>query len=274
VTRIVGVHGVGNYRSAAPDLAALALAEAWHTPLTASAVDAHLTIAYYADLLRPPGRQGNANDLDPFEEDLFRGWLAEHTPPGGIPAGPVTMPFRQAIGWLSRRNGLREDHLEWFVRVLFKEVAAYLREPDGPARRAVRQRVADAITDSRADVVIAHSLGSVVAYETLWERPELSVDLLVTLGSPLALPKVVLPRLEPGERGRPPGVRRWVNLADPGDLVAVPRRGVGRAFAGVDADEEASIGVFDFHRVKNYLRVDRVANWLLEYGSSGSGSSG
>jgi pimeloyl-ACP methyl ester carboxylesterase len=96
-----------------------------------------------------------------------------------------------------------------------------------PAQRAqARHIVAEAIAGRRPDVVIAHSLGGLVAYEALWERPDLSVDLLVTLGAPLGL-DAVFDRLEPapvdGRGRRPPGVRRWVNLAGTDDPLAVPR---------------------------------------------------
>ncbi len=56
-----------------------------------------------------------------------------------------------------------------------------------------------------------------MTYETLWENPIPEIDLLITIGSPLAMPGVVFPRLRPeiiANRGaRPPGVARWVNLA-------------------------------------------------------------
>ncbi|MBB6547170.1 hypothetical protein [Nonomuraea rubra] len=61
---------------------------------------------------------------------------------------------------------------------------------------------------------MAHSLGSVVVYEVLWAHPDLRVNRLVTLGSPLGMPGVVFDRLDPapGQRGsRPPGVSEWVN---------------------------------------------------------------
>jgi hypothetical protein len=55
-------------------------------------------------------------------------------------------------------------------------------------------------------------VSSVVTYESLWVRPELQVDLLIALGSPLALPDIVFPNLHPahedGKGHRPPGVRR------------------------------------------------------------------
>ena len=70
------------------------------------------------------------------------------------------------------------------------------------------------------------------------------------------MPDVVFERLDPPPAGvygaRPPRVARWINLADPGDLIAIPRR-LGRRLHLVDLEDERAIATFDFHRVANYL---------------------
>ncbi|MEU3188588.1 serine peptidase [Streptomyces sp. NPDC006923] len=291
MTRILGVHGVGNYRPGeTAQQASDNLAAAWRnalgdTPEPAGTHgdrtrdggpddrrDHNLAVAYYAHLLRPPtphqGGPTGLDGLDALEQRMVRDWLAELLPRGGVPAGPGTWPLRQAVSWLARTRFPGRAGVEWFVATFFREVATYLREEGGPVRGAVRGEVAAAIAAHRPEVVVAHSLGSVVAYEALWAYPETPVELLVTVGSPLALPHAVFPRLDPaplGARGkRPPGVRRWVNLADPGDIVAVPPRGVGHRFDGVAVDEHTVIHAFDFHRVRNYLRAPRVREAVLD----------
>ncbi|WP_371657182.1 MULTISPECIES: hypothetical protein [unclassified Streptomyces] len=113
-------------------------------------------------------------------------------------------------------------------------------------------------------------MGPVVACEALWAHPQLEGELLVTLGSPLALPHAVFHRLQPPPlslRGRrPPGVARWVNLADPGDLVALPPHGIKRQFDGVDAPQplDEAIHAFDFHKTANYLATPRLRTLLNE----------
>jgi pimeloyl-ACP methyl ester carboxylesterase len=66
-------------------------------------------------------------------------------------------------------------------------------------------------------VLVAHSLGTVIAYRTLVAHPEVDLDMLVTLGSPLGSD-----RFTDGEdAGSWPGsVRRWVNVIARGDHVA------------------------------------------------------
>jgi hypothetical protein len=260
--RIVGVHGVGNYRAGEPpDQASVHLSRIWRTSLNAGSRQVQeLAVAYYADLLRGSGRQSaviDLNDLDDFELELLQAWLGQLDMPDGVAAGWGTWPPRQAVAWLARTRFPGKTATEWFVATFFREVAAYLRHDNHHYRTLVRDRVAEVIAAHQADTVVAHSLGSVVAYETLWAHPGLAVRTLITLGSPLALPHAVFPRLDPAprnERGRrPPGVRCWINLADPGDLVAIPAYGVSRKFDGVDLDEHTVISAFDFHMAKNYL---------------------
>jgi hypothetical protein len=112
---------------------------------------------------------------------------------------------------------------------------------------------------------VAHSLGTVVTYETLHAYPQLQVDHLVTLGSPLALPHVVFDRLQPtpDPRGaRPENVAFWSNVADGGDVIAIPPHGVRDRFDGVDEDTETHIHAVDFHLAENYLRSEVVAGVL------------
>lgn len=111
-------------------------------------------------------------------------------------------------------------------------------------------------------MVIAHSLGSVVAYEALCAHPELRVRQLITIGSPLAIRGMVYDRLIPPPcHDKPKSVGQWVNLADPGDLCAVPIGGIARLFA-IDKDVTAPIGTFAFHSVTKYLSCETLAEIL------------
>jgi pimeloyl-ACP methyl ester carboxylesterase len=180
--------------------------------------------------------------------------------PTEVAQGRLTQPARAAADWIARRFGLDHAVVRLLVTTFCREVHNYLTDPD--RRAAVRETVAETIAAERPRVLLAHSLGSVAAYEALWARPDLQVELLVTLGSPLAMPNVIFDRLQPGPtngRGqRPPGVRRWINIADPGDIIAIPR-GLARSFYGIDADLTTPVGVFDFHKVAGYLSCTTTA---------------
>ncbi|GAB2631650.1 hypothetical protein GCM10027168_73640 [Streptomyces capparidis] len=237
--------------------------------LRGAAYDVDLAFAYYAHHLHlgRPAPRGPADDrldhLDPDAAHAVTEWLDALGLPRATSDGPAAMPLRHAVGIVARRFGLDGRLTRLFVATCFRELAVYLRHPDEPARTAAREEVAGTIAAHRPRVVIAHSLGAVVAYEALHAHPELHVELLLTLGAPLALPHAVLHRLVPAPdadgRGRkPPGVGRWVNVRGRADPLAVPRP-LRDHFHGVDADLEEGVGLFDFHRATRYLRCAAVA---------------
>ncbi|WP_053171103.1 hypothetical protein [Streptomyces sp. SBT349] len=246
---ILGVHGIGNHQpGATPDDAAALLSGRW-----GAALGRPLRVAYYAHHLAPGLAQGvDEPEWLAAEERLLLLALARNLgAPAEVAQGRLTAPARRAADWIARRHGLDARLVGRFVARFCREVDTYFRDAD--RRAAARDEVARRLAEAAPRVVIAHSLGSVVAYEALHAHPHPPVELLITLGSPLGMPDVVHDRLVPAPPGhRPPGVRRWVNIADPGDLVALPRH-LATRFAGVDADVETTIATFDFHKVTHYL---------------------
>jgi hypothetical protein len=75
--------------------------------------------------------------------------------------------------------------------------------------------------DQEPCIVIAHSLGTIVAYNVLSRlssgAPE--IPLFLTVGSPLGI-RAIAAQL-PRPLGNPPGVQRWVNARDRRDVVAL-----------------------------------------------------
>jgi pimeloyl-ACP methyl ester carboxylesterase len=101
---------------------------------------------------------------------------------------------------------------------------------------AIRALLVSALDDAwrRGErlLLIGHSLGSVIAYDCLWElsrsvKSPVRVDQFVTLGSPLATRfiRTALKGVDrpPPER-YPANVRRWANFSARGELVAVHPR--------------------------------------------------
>lgn len=81
------------------------------------------------------------------------------------------------------------------------------------------------------------------------------------------MPGVVLDRLEPGtERRKPPRVRRWINLADLADIVALPHSGLGKRFAGVERDLPVMAGMWEFQTPGAYLRCADVSRVVFDRG--------
>lgn len=278
--KIVAVHGIGNYRTLPVADAAAQLTEHLSAALSEGlrthrpAQEIGLQAAYYADLLRPKGVQGT-DELNAAEAEVLTAWAQAVGVPDEVTQGRAGVPLRLVCEWIARWVGRGEDLayrriLARSVINLIRDVAGYLNHPN--QRTQVRERVASAISGHR--VVVAHSLGSVVTYETLWAYPDTEVDLLVTVGSPLAVPGAIFDRLEPaplpnarnGIGRRPPKVKKWINVADIGDLVAVPRP-LHERFDGLDLadDYDVSIGSFEIHRFGHYLRVEKTIAVLDEH---------
>ncbi|WP_372352572.1 hypothetical protein [Streptomyces sp. KL116D] len=222
-------------------------------PLTEKDVD----VAFYGHWFRPPGATTKSADrswthrdvAEGFETDLLMALWAEaaRSHPGRVPApdpgeshkAVTPRTVQRALYALSKL--LPPRFTDRFLVGVLKQVRLYLTD-DG-VRERVQECVARCVTDDTR-VVVGHSLGSVVAYEALAANPAWNVRTLVTLGSPLGLPRLVFDRLRPGPvdgRGSWPGtVRSWTNVCDRGDVVALAER-LGPLFGDPPGDGRRTV---------------------------------
>jgi pimeloyl-ACP methyl ester carboxylesterase len=129
------------------------------------------------------------------------------------------------------------------LKLTLDDVHRYLENRDGVADR-IRQLLIDALTAAWQDgdrvLVIGHSLGSVIAWDSLWQLSreagqDSRIELLMTLGSPLATRFIrngLKGAREKGARQFPTNIGRWVNVSARGETVALHRR-VRPFFAGM-----------------------------------------
>lgn len=211
------------------------------------------SFAYYGDLFAPPQAQGTA-DLDLAHEqaeilaELMRvilddrlAWAdgaREQRAIGKARAQMDAVGQPQGVGNLVRRTIDAATTLlsvvplrragQWATPRLMvgelAQVARYLArgEPDIDGLtldQRIRARLVQALDGVESAVVVAHSLGTVVALESLHEC-SVPVPMLVTLGSPIAMRTVVLPRLVPHPPFTPERVSRWLNFWDRDDVIA------------------------------------------------------
>jgi len=225
---------------------------------------------FYGDVFRRPGRFLGADDVellgpedvdDPAEVELLAQWWneASRVDSGVVPPGARTLGGKVGVqAALAALAGSRflAGVSERLLVLWLRQVRAYFTQPE--IRNRIQARFAEAIgADTR--VVVAHSLGSVVAYEALCAHPQWSVRALVTLGSPLGIRNVVLDRLLPPPeragkivRGRwPGGVSMWTNIADRSDFVALVKSLSG-VYGSAVVDVEVDNGV-QVHQVGRYL---------------------
>lgn len=136
----------------------------------------------------------------------------------------------QGAGAMVRGAMARLDGDRWLAQRIFglaqhakpdlMQVARYLTDVD--TRSQIQNRLNEQITEDTC-LIIGHSLGSIVAWETCHTNKR-HLPMLLTIGSPLGLDSVVYPRLRPLPPMFPPSVQRWVNVAHPDDVVAVEPR--------------------------------------------------
>jgi pimeloyl-ACP methyl ester carboxylesterase len=121
-------------------------------------------------------------------------------------------------------KGLWSPVTAMFTQAFMADVNDFLFNKE--KRERMVQTVKDRIsTGGGPFVVVGHSQGSMVTYQALLElSAEAPVDLYVTIGSPLGLPQVtdVLQKWH-GKKTLPipTGVKRWVNIAQGGDIVCL-----------------------------------------------------
>ncbi|MGC5010618.1 hypothetical protein ACLQ2R_07630 [Streptosporangium sp. DT93] len=275
MSAIVGVHGIGKYRyyreaGNSVDGAAVAMRDKWdrylHLGLTGGrphARERYITeIAYYAHLLGESKQETarTVRGMDVGAQKVLVAWAGQLDAVGE----GLTGTLNRVAGWLlGRLQGNAAD----FARLFCPEVAAYMAA-GSQARARARAAVAEVIRRNRPKVVIAHSLGSVVTYETLWANPDLKVELLITLGSPLGMRDVIFDHLVPapvnGRGERPRTVGRWVNIADKDDIAAIPP-GLRTCFTGVDQEALVDLDWIDFHTVEKYLGCGALNAHLKPY---------
>ena len=209
----MGIHGIAQQYQSGPQrthewLLALrgGLEAAGFRPVADQLIETDLRVAFFGDLFRPPGTlAGDAppyseRDLGPADEELLTVFYQEAVaqdpalgPPEDAMVGRVPPPVQVMLAGLLRSRTFAGVAKHLLIGNL-KQVNAYL--DDRQLREQVLDLVAAEVTaDTR--VVIGHSLGSVVAYEYCCRRKPEGVELLVTLGCPLGIPRLIFDRLDP-----------------------------------------------------------------------------
>ena len=238
MARVVAVHGIGQQYEGPDSLRSRwlpALRDGMALAGGSRLGEEALRVAFYGDLFRPKGKSVgthyDARDLgSEWEQAMLRAWWEEAArldsavpDPSVADKGRTPMLVQRALSALTRSRHFVALSERALIGDL-KQVHAYLH--DAEVRAEARRRVRAAIEDD-TQVLLGHSLGSIVAYEVLCEHPELPVRSLVTLGSPLGIRNLIFERLQPAPSqgvGHWPGkVKHWINVADRADVVALEK---------------------------------------------------
>jgi len=165
---------------------------------------------------------------------------------------------------------LASERMELHLRELHR----YLGDEDEAGRAArdmLKLRLRAAKGAGRPILLLTHSMGSVIAFDALWElsredREEIDVSLWVTMGSPLGqryLQRRLLGSDRPGADRYPAGIRRWINLTAIGDLTAIDPRLADDFAPMVQCGLVESITDLSLY---NHFRLDGQLNVHAEFG--------
>ncbi|MET9359055.1 hypothetical protein ABZY14_40060 [Streptomyces sp. NPDC006617] len=191
---------------------------------------------------------------DPGDSDEAADALEELSVEVGAEQGPLE-PLRMFISMMGRLGPIARSGFAALTSTgafHLGQVAAYL-DDERVREGAIEATLARVTPDTKA--VLAHSLGTVVAYEAL-HRLDQPLPLLVTFGSPLGLRSIIRGRLRPQPLRSPAHLKRWVNVADRDDFIVATLR-LRKLFPEDDAVLERTRRVsnrdFDPHAATEYL---------------------
>ena len=160
------------------------------------------------------------------------------------------------------------------VRLHLRDLRRYTQNKNELAehtREMLKVSLRRARDAGRPILLIAHSMGSVIAYESLWQmsranREAMHIDLFLTMGSPLGqryIQKLLKGSDAIGVVRYPANIRRWINLSAVGDLTAINPY-LQKEFR--DMLEAGLVESIDDRIIHNWFRLDGVLNPHAEYG--------
>jgi hypothetical protein len=296
---IIGIHGLGN--KPPPRI----LKDWWEKSLREGlkaighpGVFFTFDLVYWSDILHP-------TPLSPEEKDEKSPLFIE------FPYEPATSFYRKQPGKFRRRvldflernldkiflldnmSGLFSSMTNIIIRRYFQDLDQYYSEKpvidhqDGkPAKELIRKRLWHVLQKHRRKqiLLIAHSMGSIIAYEVLWKNPnEVKLDTLVTIGSPLGQPfvkgKIAQelngPNANMADLKTPSNItRKWYNLSDLEDKVAINYNledDYGRNEMGISPKDKIIFNnyIYDHkrnpHKSYGYLRSPEMAELIYEF---------
>ncbi len=199
-----------------------------------------LRVAFWGDLFRPA----------PLAPDELVARLGEDD--DGSMENVDLAEVAQALAGGGGLHGLAAAIARETQQRSMEQLGRYFLEPTTAER--VHDRVHQVLGEDTR-VVVAHSMGTVIAYEALRDRADLHVEQFITLGSPLGT-DLVLGQLFPtrgdGPAPWPAGVARWTNVAAEGDLATMGAPRLADHF-GPDVRDEYVFNGRHPHDIEPYL---------------------
>lgn len=181
-----------------------------------------LSAASAQEMKHPIEREIEALTGDPARQAWLARIAAKVSAKATVPDGQVSTRSVEAKV-LPLPEPIRRLVSQTLTRAFLRDVNDFLF--DEKRRDSMEQSLLDRLAAGGGPfIVIAHSQGSMIAYDVLrrLEAAQVKVELFITIGSPLGLQEVqdALRQWTGGRLPFPPCVKRWVNIAERLDPVA------------------------------------------------------
>ncbi|WP_406612292.1 alpha/beta hydrolase, partial [Acinetobacter schindleri] len=202
------------------------------------------------------------------------GWRRATITDFAQPSPSDTMDFRQKFNYftaLGKNVALRDfalllNYFPSLHRSLLQKflIETYLYLDNPGFMKEVHERIARQLNGRKPCIVIAHSLGSVIAYNHLIQHPELNVQRFITLGSPLAF-QVIQSHL-PQPIVRPAAITGdWINFYSTDDFItAFPLTQPPFQFQPAIINHGIRTHIHRPHDITGYLLHPQVVETILE----------
>ncbi len=176
--------------------------------------------------------------------------------------------------------------LDPIVSKYFQEIDIYLFGRDQTKREKIRERLKKVLDKYKNDdiMLIAHSMGSVIAYDVLLsEGKKYKINTLVTLGSPMGIPYIIKKLAEAYDYSlsessklpTPDSIEKsWYNMYDSTDIIALQQKlsenysANEYGVAPIDVEvvnDYVNRGQRNSHKVFGYLRAKETTNIIIQF---------
>lgn len=202
---------------------------------------------------------------------------------------PTKLDIREARAWKHKLDKVLYstiDQLPSLVQVLprtarltAEELDRYFRNKEqigSQVREQLKQELRPLLENNQKVLLIGHSLGSVISYDTLWALSHLEhlpgkIDMFLTIGSPLGMNYVqdrLLGHQYKGKNRYPENIRNWVNISAVGDVTSLDRSLTDDykemlEFELTESITDHSKDIYNYFRNQDGLNVHRSYGYLV-----------
>ena len=269
---LIGIHGLSNKPEAS------VLAKGWEESICEGLrkneridhIKLNFSSVYWADVMydepdKSPDLYIEADDgvIKTYKDD----WMDAVREKTFDWTGDVIDSIKKNFGFDAVADGV--------LKLKFKDLSVYYNNDQ--VRDILRNKLKDTILANKDKrmMVLAHSMGSIIAYDVLRalgkEYPKLIIDHFVTLGSPLGAPHVKYKIAMENPLLRTPSiVKRWTNFSDRRDPVAIDAHLSGdyeENGSGVEVQDDLVSNDWKgiHHKAYGYLRTPEVSKIIKNF---------